>query len=145
MREFEGVIRPEFPDGVDHAPAHPASAVNGQAGGFVQDQKIRIFVNDGRLKLAQCTGRYVDPGAAGDPGRRNAHLVARLEPPRRSGAAAIDPHLPRPDQPVNGRSGQTVQISGEEVVETLVRPLAADGDRTYAIIDMLTYHEQPTH
>jgi hypothetical protein len=69
-----------------------------------------------------------------DPGRRNPDLVALGKARGRLGAATVDADLTGTDHPVNGRSGNTLELSGQEIVQPLAVVVPADAHQAHSLV-----------
>ena len=120
MAEQElAVLAPEDDQGLAEVGAEAAAAVNGEAGGFVDDDDVGIAVDHGvadplgQLGVGSACGR----GGGGD--RRQADVVVVLKAVGSLDAAAVDADLAAAQQLVHMAFGHAFEVAGEEVVDAL--------------------------
>jgi hypothetical protein len=75
--------------------------MDGQAGRFVHDEKIRILVKRLEQEIRGGMGAFSRYAEVGGGLRWDPDLIPALHPIARSATAAADPDLSRPDQPVD--------------------------------------------
>ncbi len=123
MRELEELgLGPRRAQGLDRAVAEAAAAVNGDAGGLVDDQQRRVLVHHRQLEGARRGAG--SPG--GQPERRHPDPVARPQAVFGPDAPAVDPHLAAAQHPVDVALGHPFQAPQQEVVDALRGAFLAD-------------------
>ena len=136
MDQFERLVRSRSAQAFDHAEAHPAAAMHCDAGGFIDDDEARIFVNDRPDERGnhrrRCMARRC---RCAGPHRWNSHDVARLQPGLGFGAFAVHAHLAFADHPEDVRLWNTFEIACKKVVQPLTGALLAGGQ-------LLHFHER---
>ncbi len=112
-------LRPGGAHGLDDAIAHAAPAVDGHTGGLVDHEDRRVFISDRQIERP-CRRRL-----GGSPDRRDAHPVAGLQPVVRLHPAAVHPHFPAAQDPVDVALRHALQGAQQEVVDALRLALLA--------------------
>jgi hypothetical protein len=130
MHEFQALlIRARSAQRLDDAEAHAAATMDGNPGGLVDHQQLRVLVDDGGGDaLEQRTGGAARWRRRTDPNRRYAHGVACLQPALGLGALAVDAHLALANHAENMGLGHISEDAGEEVVQSLALPPLVDLD-----------------
>ena len=93
-----------------------------QPGRLVDHHEVLVFEQDSAFKLAHQACRRARFG--GRPGRRrqrrDAHLVAPLQPVLRFAAFLVDPHLALAQGAVDARARHPGQVPDQEIIEALI-------------------------
>ena len=101
VRQFGMPRAPYLPHRVNHAVGLLAAAMHGDAGGFVEDKKIVVFIKHGGGDALAPKSGDVLRRAGGIRQRRQAQLVASRDAQLRLGALLVHPHLAAAQHLVN--------------------------------------------
>ena len=92
--------------------------MHGHPGRFVDGQQVCIFKQDRKLAARRRADGLIGR-LAGQPERRQAHLVAGLHPAFRTAPPLVDAHLAAADDAVDMGFGHPLEVPQKEVVQTL--------------------------
>jgi hypothetical protein len=98
--------------------------MHGHAGRFVDRQQLVVLVQHGELACRYGGGTL----GLGHAHRRQPHLVAQRQPGIGGGAATVDAHLARADDPIDMGLGHALELAQQEVVQPLARAAFVDRD-----------------
>ena len=120
MHQLERFARPRGSKRFDDAEAHAAAAVHRDPCRLVDNQQVPVLENDRPLDQFEQAAR----GSAGlrvglNAHRRQAYLVARLDPVLRVDALAIDAHFALAQQAINAAARHGLEVAHQEVVNAL--------------------------
>ena len=108
VRQLEiASLGPLASQGFDYPEAHPAAAVHGDTGGFIDNQQRVVFKEDRKFRF---DFRASDDFflTRGDPDRRQPQHVARLKTIGGIHALAVDTDFPAADDPVEVAFGNAL-------------------------------------
>ena len=139
VHELERLLRPQRAQRLDHSETQTATAVHGNAGGFVDYEQSFVFDNDRAAQLLKecvrnCRGRPFRLKAHW----RHAHFVVQRQTQRRVGAATVDAHLALAHQTVHAAARDSAEEPHQELVQTPPGLVFANLDVAYALPLRLT-------
>jgi hypothetical protein len=106
--------------------AQPATAMHGKAAGLVDNNHPLVLEEDAACELfTEATRRHCRI-AFGETHWRHPDAVACLKAAVGPGPAAVNPHLPSPNDAIHQRARSSLQPSEKEVVEPLTCVVGGD-------------------
>src|SRR5690606_6060828 len=127
-------LRTQCAQRFDQPQADAAATVHREPGRLVDDDQTLVFVEDGiRQAVGKARGnRHLGTFLLAHPQRRYAHLVATLQPVFSLHTPFVDPHLALAQQAVNACLGHTLELTQQEVIDSLAVTVGVDVDQTNA-------------
>src|ERR1700683_736899 len=139
VHELERLLRQQRAQRLDPPEPHPAAAMHGNAGRFVDHEKPLVLHDDRAAQLLEerVRNRRGYPFWL-EPYRGHAYFVMQDQAQRRVGAATVDAHLALAHQAVHATARHRPEEPHQELIETPARLIPADLDVAYALPIRLT-------
>ena len=128
----EARLRALLAQQLDHAEAHPAAAMHGEPGRFIDHQQGFILEHHIELQAGGGGGAGCGHGGAlGHAHRRYPHFIPGLQAIGLADAPAIDPHLAAAQDAIDVTARHTLAHGEQEIVDALPCRLAVNEDATH--------------
>ena len=128
------LFRVEHPQRLDQPQADPAAAVHRQPGGLIKDEDLIVLVEQRpRQPLGQPAADHRRRLGLAGAHRRHAHHVVHGQAGGLLGALLVHPHLAGSDNPIDTRTGHTLEVGDQEIIKALAVTAFIDGNESDAI------------
>jgi hypothetical protein len=146
------VLRPHGAQGLDHPELQAAATVNSEAGGLVDNQQVRVFVDDGVLEAPLPVRRRNGRRPRGLHEGRKTNDVTLAQPSLGSGPAFIHADLALSNRLVETGFRYAGTLAEQVIVETLTIAAVLDNQLTRSgtaswtlVLILCLFHRPPRH